>query len=808
MGLPGLSFEIVRDAGPVLGIRADQTAMIALTERGPREAPTVVYSIDEFTAAFGAPLAGTLAALEAKAYFDNGGQWLIVARFVPPDTTQATGTVATVGATQVLPRLAVPFVARDPGSFGNRIGVETATTVRRRSKGTLQAANQIAALNPPLSAADVGAPVRVVAGAPATVQWGKAASISPDGTSLVFAPGAPATAPPYPPPLPATAVAEVYEPSFTLTIQEPARADAVVPGLDLRDLDAARTKLAATNVTLAAGASQATDVELPQPTRTILSGGEDGLGVIPPDAGTAAGSFPMVGASAPGFVLPLAARDPGAAGNGLTVATILTATRCALGALVAIDADGMLHMTGLVCSDLGSPARLAIGTPPLLRWGTVVLAAGSPAVRPGTPFAPPWPLPQLANIQIFAPTFAVRIGEAGQADVTVSGLDLRDLDAARAALAPTKVTIPAGTASTLDPELPRAEQQQLAGGTNGTPLATRVAGLAASFARCIDALEITEQPDLKADIVIAPDLWSATWETKGTAFLAFDPPTAIALADQMVLSAWRSSDRVVLLDPPLGADLRQYSPTELVAWRADRAASLQAAAVGPLAGLVSAGTDFAAAFAPWVRIVAGGIYRGDDTLLVPPSGYVAGRMARTSRERGPWIATGNVSLEDVVGVADRLSVSEQELLQDAGLSPLRIELPQGATIQGVRSLSWPDRRPWGFLSTRRLFNFLRRAILPIGLSYTFESNSPATWLALRRDLTRLLRDLFLRGAFAGGKQSDAFFVRVDQTLNPPDAQDAGVLTCMIGVAPAVPLEFLLVRLIVQQNTATVTEAPP
>jgi hypothetical protein len=45
-------------------------------------------------------------------------------------------------------------------------------------------------------------------------------------------------------------------------------------------------------------------------------------------------------------------------------------------------------------------------------------------------------------------------------------------------------------------------------------------------------------------------------------------------------------------------------------------------------------------------------------------------------------------------------------------------------------------------------------------------------------------------------------------LNPPEAQDAGVLTCEIGVAPAMPLEFLLVRLMVQQNTASVTEAPP
>jgi hypothetical protein len=51
-----------------------------------------------------------------------------------------------------------------------------------------------------------------------------------------------------------------------------------------------------------------------------------------------------------------------------------------------------------------------------------------------------------------------------------------------------------------------------------------------------------------------------------------------------------------------------------------------------------------------------------------------------------------------------------------GLNPLRMTLPRGATIQGVRALAWPDRKPWRFISTRRLFNFLRRAFKPIGLS--------------------------------------------------------------------------------------------
>jgi hypothetical protein len=579
-------------------------------------------------------------------------------------------------------------------------------------------------------------------------------------------------------------------------------------------------------------------VELPVAGFITLAGGVDGISLIPPDAAQAE-TLPLavVGATEPTYTFELEASDPGTQGNFIVAQILLTVKRVVFGQLVAVGPGDVFHIDGLLREDAGLPAAVLLGASTVPVWGKLQAtpapqgglypqpsgsrwglcpqtpACDPPVFVPGT--APvPLPAPPLpAKVQVYQATFTVRITRPGPTTLTVSGLDLRDLDAARARLAGSGVTIPPGLPGTLDVELPVPVSAPAAvsfsGGSDGTPLADRVENLALSFQACIDALEVVEQPDTLADILIAPDLWSAIWGTKGVAFLAFDAPTAVGLADQMVLSAWRTSDRVVILDPPLGSDLEPLAPADLLTWRAARAASLgPGAAVGPLAGLISAGTDFAAAFTPWARIVAGGTFRGDDTLLVPPSGYVAGRMARTSRERGPWIATGNVSLQRVVGLDERLSIQDQEALQAAGISPLRVELPVGATIQGVRSLSWPERLPWGYLSTRRLFNYLRRVIRPIGLSYVFEPNTPATWLALRRDLTRFLRDLFLRGALAGAKTSDAFFVQIDASINPPEAVDAGVMTALIGVAPAIPLEFLHVLLIMQDNTASVTEAAP
>ena len=52
------------------------------------------------------------------------------------------------------------------------------------------------------------------------------------------------------------------------------------------------------------------------------------------------------------------------------------------------------------------------------------------------------------------------------------------------------------------------------------------------------------------------------------------------------------------------------------------------------------------------------------------------------------------------------------------------------------------------------------------------------------------------------------FVRIDDTLNPAEARESGVMTAQIGVAPALPLEFLRVRLVVEGNTARVAEEAP
>jgi hypothetical protein len=610
MALPGLSFEIVETSGPVLGIRADRGTLIALTERGPVGVPTLVRSHDEFRREFGCPVDGMLGAHAAALYYANGGEDLIVTRFVPGEAVPALGTMPVVESSSTPEP--IHFSARDPGAFGNRIVLQATTTVRHRGKGVL---------NP--------------------------------GDTVTF-------------------------------------------------------------TGLSAALFQ------------------------PPDPAT---------------------DDPG---------------------------------------DEGLPVRVTIAGGEI--WTTVdtvsELSSGTQTLTLNESFAGPFP--KDAIVQVYDPTFTLRIREPGRADVFVSGLDLRHLEAAKGLLAPTVVTI-TNTLDAAEAELPVAGVPLKLGkgtgnaGDDGLDPSGSAADLETSFRAAISALEASELPD----IVFAPDLWSRIFRTKGVNKLALGAEQAIELGDELVRSAEKLRDRVVLLDPPLvGFDaLRPANGEEVVQWRNERAAELVA------------GRDFSAAYSPWVRIVAGPVFKGDDTLVFPPSAPLAGRIAKTSRERGPWIATGNVPLESVVGLEQALTDEAAEELQDIGLNPLRMSLPRGATIQGVRSLAWPERRAWRFLSVRRLFNYLRRALKPLGLSYTFESNSPATWISMRRDIERLLRDLYAAGALAGATPQEAFFVKIDEALNPEDARQLGVLTAQIGVAPAKPLEFLVVRLIVANSITRVAEEP-
>jgi len=87
----------------------------------------------------------------------------------------------------------------------------------------------------------------------------------------------------------------------------------------------------------------------------------------------------------------------------------------------------------------------------------------------------------------------------------------------------------------------------------------------------------------------------------------------------------------------------------------------------------------------------------------------------------------------------------------------------------------------------------------------FEPNDVVTRAKLQLGLRNFLFVLWQRGALAGGTADEAFFVRCDETNNPPAARTDGRLLAEVGVAAVRPLEFIVVRVGRTQNAFEITE---
>jgi phage tail sheath protein FI len=62
------------------------------------------------------------------------------------------------------------------------------------------------------------------------------------------------------------------------------------------------------------------------------------------------------------------------------------------------------------------------------------------------------------------------------------------------------------------------------------------------------------------------------------------------------------------------------------------------------------------------------------------------------------------------------------------------------------------------------------------------------------------------GALFGAKAEEAFYVRIDEVLNPFSEQQLGRLNIEIGVRPSYPAEFIVVRIGIWSGGSEVNES--
>jgi hypothetical protein len=212
---------------------------------------------------------------------------------------------------------------------------------------------------------------------------------------------------------------------------------------------------------------------------------------------------------------------------------------------------------------------------------------------------------------------------------------------------------------------------------------------------------------------------------------------------------------------------------------------------------------YAALYYPWLMVPdplgLQGLLRA-----IPPSGHVAGVYARGDLRVGVHKPPAN----EVVEGANDVSVLTDDVthgdLNEQGVNVIRPYNGRNVRIAGARTLSLDSS--WRFVNVRRLLIMIEEAINE-GTQWTvFEPNNRDLWRQIDRVARSFLDGLWHSGMLDGATAEEAYFVRCDDTTNPPEETEAGRLICLIGVRLPWPAEFVIVRIGKTESGLEILEA--
>jgi phage tail sheath protein FI len=212
---------------------------------------------------------------------------------------------------------------------------------------------------------------------------------------------------------------------------------------------------------------------------------------------------------------------------------------------------------------------------------------------------------------------------------------------------------------------------------------------------------------------------------------------------------------------------------------------------------------YAALYFPWISIsnpLASG------RILVPPSGHVAGVYANSDNNFGVFRAPANESVSSALSLETIVTDDEQGPLNEIGINCIRSFKGSGIKIWGARTIAPGDATEWRFVNVRRLLLYIEKSIQEGTRFAVFEPNNLTLWQTLKRLVSAFLRDLWEEGALFGDTPDQAYRVRVDETLNPPEIRALGQLIIQVTVVPTTPAEFIVFQVIQDPTGASLLEA--
>jgi len=184
----------------------------------------------------------------------------------------------------------------------------------------------------------------------------------------------------------------------------------------------------------------------------------------------------------------------------------------------------------------------------------------------------------------------------------------------------------------------------------------------------------------------------------------------------------------------------------------------------------------------------------------PPSGFVAGMYGQEDNARGVWKSPAGIetALLGTAGVDPNgvMTDNQQGVFNTNALDCLRQFPGIGTVIYGARTTAAanPAYQQWKYVAVRRMALFIEQTLYANLTWAVFEGNSTPLWNALTQEVTAFMLSLFRQGAFAGNTPSQSFLVQCDSTTTTPADVANGVVNILVGFAPLVPAEFVIVQI--------------
>jgi len=187
---------------------------------------------------------------------------------------------------------------------------------------------------------------------------------------------------------------------------------------------------------------------------------------------------------------------------------------------------------------------------------------------------------------------------------------------------------------------------------------------------------------------------------------------------------------------------------------------------------------------------------------VGASGTLAGIWAKTDATgaggNAVWLASAGTqaALPGNVTLACNLTDADHGTFNQLGVNVLRSFPLYGNLSWGARTLMGADveASEWKYVPVRRTAYYIEESLVE-GLKWVvFQPNDEDLWRKIRLNVTAFLQTMYLNQAFPGQTPAQCYFVKCDADTNPQAQIDLGIVTVIVGFAPLLPAEFVILQI--------------